>query len=138
VTVLGRSIILRHMIASDGWNVHGRDRRRLMLGRPDLRDEERSLLERPRHAFPSSILETLTALRKRVPLDYFGVDFGIDADGAVVLFEANATMDFLSPITDPEFAYGRQVLPLLRRAALALIPELRTTSGPGIAPAGVT
>ena len=130
VCILGRSIILRHMIVSDGWNVHGRDRRRLMLERPDLRDEERSLLETPRQAFPSSVLETLAALRKRVPLDYFGVDFGIDADGTAVLFEANATMDFISPITDPEFAYTRQVMPLLRRAVLAMIPELMSVTEP--------
>jgi hypothetical protein len=124
VCILGRSIILRHMIVSDGWNVHGRDRRRLMLGRPDLRDEERRLLQRPRQAFPSSVVETLRTVQKRMPLDYFGIDFGIDADGAVVLFEANATMDFISPILDPEFAYGREVIPLARRAAFALIPEL--------------
>jgi hypothetical protein len=124
VSVLGRVLILRHMIVSDGWNVHGRDRRRSMLSRPELREEERSLLERPRRAFPSSVLDTLAALRKRIPLDYFGVDFGIDADGAAVLFEANATMDFISPITDPEFAYTHRVLPLLRRAALDMIPEL--------------
>jgi hypothetical protein len=74
-------------------------------------------------------VETLRALRKRIPLDYFGVDFGIAADGAVVLFEANATMDFISPILDPEFAYGRQVLPLARRAVRAMIPELQSLDG---------
>jgi len=124
VCILGPTIILRHMIVSDGWNVHGRDRRRLMLERPELRAEERGLLERPRHAFPSSVVETLTALRRRIPLDYFGVDFGIDANGAVVLFEANATMEYISPIRDPEFAYTHQVTQALRRAALAMIPEL--------------
>jgi hypothetical protein len=128
ICVIGRSIILRHMIVSDGWNIHGRERRRLMLGSADLRDEERRLLERPRHAFDSSVVETLRAARKRIPLDYFGVDFGVAADGAVVLFEANATMDFFAPIIDPKFAYGREVLPLARRAFLALIPELSTTA----------
>ena len=80
-----------------------------MLERAELRDEERGMLERPRQAFESSVVETLRAVRKRMPLDYFGVDFGIAADGAVVLFEANATMDSISPILDPEFAYGRHV-----------------------------
>ena len=112
ICVIGRSIIVRHMIVSDGWNIHGRDRRRLMLGRAELREEERHLLERPLQALSSSVVETLRAVRKRIPLDYFGMDFGIDADGAVVLFEANATMDFISPIIDPEFAYGRHVLAL--------------------------
>jgi hypothetical protein len=133
ICVIGRSIILRHMIVSDGWNVHGRDRRRLMLARADLRDQERRLVESPRHAFPSSALETLKAVRKRIPLDYFGVDFGIAADGAVVLFEANAAMDFLSPITEPEFAYVHQPLPLARRAFRAMIPELMTGAVPEVA-----
>ena len=70
-----------------------------------------------------------------MPLDYFGIDFGTDGDGAVVLFEANATMEHISPITDPEFAYGRQVLRSLRRAALAMIPELTAKSGLEAAPA---
>jgi hypothetical protein len=129
VCMLGGSIILRHMIASDGWNVHGRDRRRVMLGRPDLRDEERGLLQKRAQAFSKSVVEALSEIRKRVSLDYFGVDFGIDADGALVLFEANATMEYHSPIADPEFAYGRKVLPALRRAALAMIPELMPIVG---------
>jgi hypothetical protein len=124
ICVIGRSIILRHIIVSDRWNIHGRDRRRLMLGRADLRDEERRMVGRPRHEIRSSVVETLRAVRKRIPLDYFGVDFGIAADGAVVLFEANATMDFLSTVTEPEFAYVRQPLPLARRAFRAMIPEL--------------
>jgi hypothetical protein len=133
ICVIGRSIILRHMIASDEWNVHGRDRRRLMLGRADLRDEEQRMVGMPRHAFDAPVLETLRAVRKRIPLDYFGVDFGIAADGAVVLFEANATMDFLSTVTEPEFAYVHQPLPLARRAFCAMIPELMTTGEPELA-----
>jgi hypothetical protein len=139
ICVIGRSIILRHMIVSDGWNVHGRDRRRLMLGRADLRDEERRMVQRPRHAFDAGVLDTLRAVRKRVPLDYFGVDFGIALDGSVVLFEANATMDFFSTVTEPEFAYVHQPLPLARRAFRAMIPELMTTAerGPVSVQAGI-
>jgi hypothetical protein len=124
VCVYGRSIILRHAIISDEWNIHGRNRMQLMLGRADLRDEERRVVERPRQTFASSVLQTLRAIRKRIPLDYFGVDFGIAADGAVVLFEANATMDFFSSVTDPQFAYVHRPLTLARRAVRAMIPEL--------------
>ena len=127
VCVYGRSIVLRHMIVSDGWSVHGREREGLMLQRADLRDEERRMLERPRHAFAASVLETLRAARKRIPLDYFGIDFGIAADGAVVLFEANATMNSFSPITNPEYDYARSPLTLMRRALRAMIPEYVAT-----------
>jgi hypothetical protein len=128
VCVYGRSMVLRHMIVSDRWNIHGGDRKGLMRRRADLRDEERRLLERPRHAFHSSVQETLRAVRKRMKLDYFGIDFGLASTGAVVLFEANATMDFISPIVDPEFAYVHQPLPIARRAIRAMIPELLTAT----------
>jgi len=124
VFVFGRSIVLRHMLASDEWNIHARARKSFMIGRSDLRDEERRMLERPRHALDSSIEETLKAARKRVGLDYFGMDFGIDRDGTIVLFEANATMNFFPFSADPEFGYVRHCIPIARRACRALIPEL--------------
>jgi len=39
-------------------------------------------------------LETLAAVAGRVPLDIFGIDFDVDAEGRVVYFEAGATMLF--------------------------------------------
>jgi hypothetical protein len=47
------------------------------------------------------------AIRERMTLDFFGMDFGMTQDGQVVLFEANATMSFfpLWPTQDPQFVY---------------------------------
>ena len=52
-----------------------------------------------------------------MPLDFFGMDFGIRADNQVVLFEANATMSFFPFLTDPQFEY---LLSAFRPAQLAL------------------
>jgi D-alanine-D-alanine ligase-like ATP-grasp enzyme len=38
----------------------------------------------------------LRAIRERIPLDVFGIDFNVDAEGRVVFFEANATMNLFS------------------------------------------
>ena len=58
-------------------------------------------------ALPAAVIDTLNAVRDRMPLDYFGMDFGVLPDGQVVLFEANATMNFFPFLPDPRFAYVR-------------------------------
>jgi hypothetical protein len=93
------------MLASDHWNIHARDRRRFMVGRPELIAEEKALFEDPENAFSPAITEVLQAVRDRMPLDFFGMDFGIAHDGRVVLFEANATMNFFPFLRDPELAH---------------------------------
>jgi Flp pilus assembly protein TadD/glutathione synthase/RimK-type ligase-like ATP-grasp enzyme len=40
------------------------------------------------------VMDTLKAARARVPLDLYGIDFEVDRNGCVVLFEASAAMIF--------------------------------------------
>ena len=94
VFFFGRQRVFRHKLMSDSWNVHGKDRERIMGDRPDLIEEEVALFATPEGAFPPEIGRTLDAVRDRMGLDFFGVDFGIAPDGRVLLFEANATMNF--------------------------------------------
>jgi hypothetical protein len=74
----------KHLIVSDHWNVHSRSRT-FMATRPDLEAEE----ERFVTAMPDAVAAALRAVHERLPLDYLGADFGIDADGGVVVFEVN-------------------------------------------------
>ena len=104
VYFIGSRIILRHMLVSDHWNVHAADRQRFMVPRPELVAEERALFEAS-EPFPPAVGEALRAVRARMPLDFFGMDFGIRDDGTVVLFEANATMSFFPFSADPRFDY---------------------------------
>lgn len=113
---IGERIILRHMLVSDMWNVHAGDRTRFMADRPELLAEERGILEAADQALPPSVLPTLEAVRDRMPLDYFGTDFGILPDDRVVLFEANATMNFFPFLPDPRFEYVRQCVAPARQA----------------------
>lgn len=107
---IGKQIIFRHMLVSDEWSVHARDRRRFMLERPELRAEEERLFDKVEGALPSSMVQTLEMIRERMGLDFFGMDCGIMPDGRVVLFEANATMNFLPFLAEPEFAYVQRCL----------------------------
>lgn len=102
---IGERPILRHMLVSDQWSVHAEDRARFMSERPELIAEERALFESDTDPLPPGVSETLREVRKRMALDFFGMDFGVTADGRVLLFEANATMCFFPFSPDTRFDY---------------------------------
>ena len=41
---------------------------------------------------PPTFLQVVNAIHRRIPIDYTGMDFGLDANGNIVLFEFNANM----------------------------------------------
>ena len=133
VFFIGQHVIFRHMLVSDSWNIHAKDRMRFMTDRPDLVDEEKRMFANPEGPFPANIAEVLKKVRERIALDFFGMDFGISADGRVVLFEANATMNFFPFLANPQFAYVQTCLPSARQAfreMVGLAPELPLASPP--------
>lgn len=101
---IGERIVLRHMLVSDHWNVHAKDRARFMADHPGTVAEERALIESDDPFLPS-VRQVLQAVRERMPLDFFGMDYGVTQGGDVVLFEANATMSFFPFSPDPQFEY---------------------------------
>jgi hypothetical protein len=70
---------------------------------------------------PDDVQDVLSAVRERMPLDFFGMDFGIAPDGRVVLFEANATMNFFPLSPDPRFAYLSRCVEPARSAFAELL-----------------
>jgi hypothetical protein len=131
VFFLGGERVVRHMLVSDHWNVHAHDRVRFMATRPDLVAEERRLFEdNSDDPLPSTVSRALEQVRARMPLDFFGVDFGIAKDGSAVLFEANAAMSFFPLSDDPQFAYLRNAVPRAKRAFRRLLdlPETRPSA----------
>lgn len=136
VFFIGQDIILRHMLVSEHWNVHAKDRSGFMAERPELVAEERALFEQD-EPFRPNVSQVLQAVRERMALDFFGMDFGVTADGKVVLFEANATMSFFPFSSDPQFDYlkrcigpaqsaFRELVGLRREAAPAWLLNLQT------------
>jgi glutathione synthase/RimK-type ligase-like ATP-grasp enzyme len=121
VFFIGRRMIFRHMLVSDGWNVHAKDRKRFMAERQQLVDEEERMFATPDGAFAPEVRDVLKAVRERIALDYFGMDFGIAADGRVVLFEANAAMNFFPFLADPQFAYVQRCIEPARHAFRELL-----------------
>lgn len=82
--------------------------RRLKAGQDFYRDHphllgemNRLLLEPEKHLGPH-VLPILEKVRDRVPLDLSGIDFDVDDQGRVVMFEVAATMNFLQRDNAPE------------------------------------
>ena len=84
-----------------------------MAARPDIIAEENRHVET---GLPEAATATLHRVRERMGLDFFGIDFGMTADDELILFEANATMNFFPFIEDKLFAYVRACLPPSREA----------------------
>src|SRR5665213_1434976 len=81
------------------WNVHGRKNEKRVpfyLEHAYLLDEEKRICKDPEAGLGRSAIQSLQAIRDRIPLDVFGMDFDVDADGRLVFYEANATMNLFS------------------------------------------
>ena len=120
----GGTVIFRHMIVADSWNVHVSMRQSFMAGRTALIEEEMRLMERPDGALPHTVHKVFSAVQERMGLDFFGMDFGLDPEGQVVLFEANATMSFFPLEHPPHFTYlGKIRQPAQAAFQRMLFPE---------------
>jgi len=103
VAVVGDEIIPVRLDFSDTWNVHGRltpDRQLFYRRRPHLLAEEKRLLAAPNEVLTEGAIQALRDIRKKMPLDIFGIDFDVGRDGRIVFFEANASMyllEYLGP-----------------------------------------
>ncbi len=122
---IGDRIVLRHQIASQSWNVHARDRLGLMMERPGLRREEQAALERQLDAFQPATIDSLKAIRTRIGLDYFGIDCNVTPEGKVLVFESNATMNYLPYNDQPEYAYMAPALAKLTTGAVRRLLEAK-------------
>jgi hypothetical protein len=93
-----------HLAISNAWKVHyfSAD----MAERSDHRAEEGRFLAGMRGILGVPAMAALEEIARMLDLDYGGIDFGIDAAGNVVVFEANATMAVYPPAGDL-YAYRR-------------------------------
>ncbi len=61
---------------------------------PHTIEECNRIVRDPETHLGGEVMRTLEAIRDRIPLDMFGIDFDVDRDGRVVFFEAGASMNF--------------------------------------------
>ena len=92
-----------HLAISPDWKVHY-----FTAAMTDAaRAEEKHFLENMEAVLGRRALAALHGIGKALGLDYMGVDFALDPGGALLLFEANATMVLNPPDADPIWNYRR-------------------------------
>jgi glutathione synthase/RimK-type ligase-like ATP-grasp enzyme len=122
VMMIGGKIFPLHLAISRNWKVHYFTSD--MADHPNHRAEEMAFLEDMRAVLGDKALAALSAIRDRLDLDYAGIDFGLNADGDLLVFEANATMVIASPPdNDPRWAYRRGPISAAIDAVVAMIKE---------------
>jgi hypothetical protein len=85
------------------------------------RREEAGFLDDMAGVLGAKAIAALHGIAKALALDYAGVDFGLDRDGNLLLFEANATMVVARPGNEDHWAYRRSAIDRAIDAAVNMI-----------------
>jgi hypothetical protein len=117
--MIGGELHPLHLAVSDDWKVHyfSAD----MADRPDHRADEAAFLENMPEVIGAKAMAGLQNIARTLDLDYGGIDFGLSADGDVLLFEANATMVVNPPESDPRWDYRRAATERIFAAVQAML-----------------
>jgi hypothetical protein len=87
--VVGERWFLRHVVIGEDWLLHKHRRA------ANAEAEELRILASFERERAGEVEPVIREIARRVGLDFFGIDCSIDADGRLLLFEANACMKML-------------------------------------------
>lgn len=107
-------------LASDEWQIHSRDRYRLMSGNRALQRQEQAYLADPEAELGPTAWAALGRLGKALGLDFAGVDFTVTPSGELFVFETNAAMRHNFDHV-PNFPYTKGPLVRISRAFQAMV-----------------
>ena len=110
-----------HMAASRQWKVHyfSSD----MAENASCRKEEEAFLNDFTAYLGAAKVSALEGVARSLGLDYCGMDFGIDRDGRLLLYEANATMSIVAPTSEKTWDYRRPAITNALMAARRMFAE---------------
>jgi hypothetical protein len=121
VMMIGGWLYPLHLAISPHWKIHYVTAD--MAENAGHRAEEGKFLEDMPGVLGSRAMAALAEIQNMLGLDYAGVDFGLNADGDVLLFEANATMTVLPPEHDRRWDYRRAAVQRVEDAVLRMLVE---------------
>jgi hypothetical protein len=110
-----------HLAISRDWNVHYHNAAN--EEQPAFRDEERAFLDDMDGVLGPRASDALHRVAATLGLDYAGIDFALDADGDLVVFEANASMAIVPPKSDARWDYRRAAARRAADAVRAMVVE---------------
>jgi tetratricopeptide (TPR) repeat protein len=119
VMMIGGWLYPLHLAISPHWKIHYVTAD--MAENAAHRVEEGKFLEDMPGVLGSRAMAALAEIQNALGLDYAGVDFGLNADGDVLLFEANATMTVLPPERDRRWDYRRAAVQSVEAAVRKMI-----------------
>ena len=108
-----------HLAISRNWKVHyfSAD----MAQNPQHRAEEKAFLDDMPAVLGERAMAALRRVQAALGLDYAGVDFTLGRDGAVVVFEANATMVVYHPDADARWEYRHAAVDRIEAAVRRML-----------------
>jgi tetratricopeptide (TPR) repeat protein len=116
-----------HLAIAPQWKVHYFSAE--MSDRPDHRLEEAAFLADMPSVVDERGMHALAAICGTMGLDYAGVDFGLDADGTILVFEANATMAVYPPDDGETWGYRRRAVDRVIAAVRAMLVSRAKSAG---------
>jgi hypothetical protein len=119
VMMIGGWLYPLHLAISPHWKIHYVTAD--MADNVSHRAEEGNFLEDMPGVLGSRAMAALAEIQNMLGLDYAGVDFGLNADGDVLLFEANATMTVLPPERGRRWDYRRAAVRKVEDAVRRMI-----------------
>ncbi len=119
VMMVGGKLYPLHLAISKQWKIHyfSAD----MRDHAEHRAEEAKFLADMAGVLGAHAMAALERLSATIGLDYGGIDFGLNRDGEILLFEANATMVVERPDRDPCWDYRRAAVELVQAAVRDLL-----------------
>jgi tetratricopeptide (TPR) repeat protein len=111
-----------HLAIHDDWKVH--HFRTDMADHDWMRIEEARFLADMGDVFNAAGQDALRAIARATELDYGGVDCGLDRDGRIVVFEANASM-LVHDEKNNVFAYKNKFIANIKNAFDAMLSRHR-------------
>lgn len=108
-----------HAAVSHDWKIHYVTAE--MADYPEHRAEDKAFLDDMPSVLGPRAMTALERICGTLELDYAGIDFGLDAEGRILLFEANATMVVYPPEADEKWRYRREPVERILDAARTML-----------------
>jgi len=118
VMSIGGQLFPAHAAVATDWKVHF-----FSSSAPDdaaARAEDRNFLEDMDRVLGPKALEALRRVQTAMNLDYFGIDFSLGANGDVMIYETNATMNVPPPEAGEIWDYRREATQRIADAVRAM------------------
>jgi glutamate/tyrosine decarboxylase-like PLP-dependent enzyme len=110
-----------HLAVSREWKIHYFTAD--MADHPEHRAEDERFLNDMPSVLGKHAMMALSAIQKQLGLDYAGIDFGLNSDGEILLFEANATMVVNPPEPGEKWAYRQPAVERIHAAVRKMLLE---------------